>query len=332
MKMKSKTRGALGGLRLGLLIMAASISSAARADGENLIIAGTAPVDTALAQTVWTSTTGFPAFQGPDFSSLWASGSDANHGYIQQAVSTTAGAEHTLTFDWNVYGYFGSASGRVRALVLDADTGAVIADSGYTSAFAPAGNFAFTTWPTRTLTFTPNVSNIIVRLTGNQGIPGATNFRYPATTLVTNIVLTAGNLDTDGDGHPDDVDAFPNDPTEWADTDGDGVGDNSDAFPLDPTESVDTDGDGVGNNADACDTSDLSLTVVIGGQDTFVLNELFKDGCTITDLINKLADAGGSHGAFVSSVAHLTNDLKGSGVITNKEKAAIQKAAAQSGK
>ncbi|HBJ87351.1 MAG TPA: hypothetical protein DDZ88_26540 [Verrucomicrobiales bacterium] len=139
-------------------------------------------------------------------------------------------------------------------------------------------------------------------------------------------------VDTDGDGYPDDLDAFPNDPDEWADTDLDGVGDNGDAFPMDPAESVDTDGDGVGDNADACDTSDLSLTVVIGGQDTFVFNELFEDGCTITDLINGLAGAAGNHGAFVSSVAHLTNDLKSRGVITNKEKAAIQKAAAQSGR
>lgn len=95
---------------------------------------------------------------------------------------------------------------------------------------------------------------------------------------------------------------------------------------------MDTDGDGVGDNADACDTSDLSLTVVIGGQDTFVFNELFEDGCTITDLIVGLASSAGNHGAFLSSVAHLTNDLKSRGVITNKEKAAIQKVAAQSGK
>jgi YVTN family beta-propeller protein len=43
-------------------------------------------------------------------------------------------------------------------------------------------------------------------------------------------------VDTDGDGVPDDQDAFPNDPTEWADSDGDGHGDNSDAFPNDPTK------------------------------------------------------------------------------------------------
>ena len=59
-------------------------------------------------------------------------------------------------------------------------------------------------------------------------------------------------LDSDGDGVPDSLDAFPNDPNETTDTDGDGVGDNSDAFPDDPDESVDTDSDGVGDNSDNC--------------------------------------------------------------------------------
>lgn len=57
-------------------------------------------------------------------------------------------------------------------------------------------------------------------------------------------------LDRDGDGVPDDDDAFPDDPTESVDSDSDGVGDNSDVFPLDPTETSDLDGDGVGDNAD----------------------------------------------------------------------------------
>jgi hypothetical protein len=57
--------------------------------------------------------------------------------------------------------------------------------------------------------------------------------------------------DDDGDGYNDDVDAFPNDPTEWADSDGDGYGDNSDAFPNDPTEWTDSDSDGYGDNGDA---------------------------------------------------------------------------------
>lgn len=37
--------------------------------------------------------------------------------------------------------------------------------------------------------------------------------------------------DRDGDGIPDDKDAFPDDPLEWEDSDGDGIGDNSDQAP-----------------------------------------------------------------------------------------------------
>lgn len=40
--------------------------------------------------------------------------------------------------------------------------------------------------------------------------------------------------DDDGDGIPNEMDAFPNDPAEWADSDNDGIGDNGDAYPLDP--------------------------------------------------------------------------------------------------
>jgi len=57
-------------------------------------------------------------------------------------------------------------------------------------------------------------------------------------------------VDTDGDGVPNDIDAFPGDPSEWADTDGDGVGNNADAFDNDPTEWSDRDGDGQGDNSD----------------------------------------------------------------------------------
>ncbi len=68
------------------------------------------------------------------------------------------------------------------------------------------------------------------------------------------IETTTPDPDSDGDGVPDSVDAFPNDPTESVDSDGDGVGDNGDAFPTDPTESADSDSDGVGDNADAFPT------------------------------------------------------------------------------
>jgi hypothetical protein len=57
--------------------------------------------------------------------------------------------------------------------------------------------------------------------------------------------------DNDGDGVPNDEDAFPDDLSEWSDRDGDGVGDNGDVFPDDATESLDSDGDGYGDNGDA---------------------------------------------------------------------------------
>jgi len=36
------------------------------------------------------------------------------------------------------------------------------------------------------------------------------------------------NGDNDGDGHPNNSDAFPNNPNEWYDTDHDGIGNNAD--------------------------------------------------------------------------------------------------------
>jgi hypothetical protein len=57
--------------------------------------------------------------------------------------------------------------------------------------------------------------------------------------------------DSDGDGWGDNGDAFPADPAQWSDPDNDGYGETTDAFPNDPTEWKDTDGDGYGDNGDA---------------------------------------------------------------------------------
>ena len=60
-------------------------------------------------------------------------------------------------------------------------------------------------------------------------------------------------IDSDGDGTFDDVDAFPQDPTQTTDSDGDGFGDdingnNPDFFPTDVTQWHDFDRDGWGDN------------------------------------------------------------------------------------
>ena len=83
------------------------------------------------------------------------------------------------------------------------------------------------------------------------------------------VSIGSSTTDTDGDGVPDVLDAFPMDANETADNDGDGLGDNADtdddndgvsdsadAFPMDATETDDFDGDGVGDNADTDDDGD----------------------------------------------------------------------------
>jgi len=77
-------------------------------------------------------------------------------------------------------------------------------------------------------------------------IPGNSTFEYEQ-----------GCPDSDGDGRPDILDAFPEDPEEWEDSDNDGYGNNNDTFPMDATQHKDTDGDGYGdftygNGGDGC--------------------------------------------------------------------------------
>ncbi|UPQ89392.1 hypothetical protein [Vibrio sinaloensis] len=64
------------------------------------------------------------------------------------------------------------------------------------------------------------------------------------------------SVDSDGDGVPDTLDAFPNESDEWLDSDDDGVGNNQDAFAFNPNETSDFDSDGVGDNADLDDDND----------------------------------------------------------------------------
>jgi len=69
-------------------------------------------------------------------------------------------------------------------------------------------------------------------------------------------------------------------------------------------------------------------TIIIDGCDTGVDDHLLPDGSTISGKIADCAANAANHGDFVSCVASLTNDLKKAGIITGKEKGAIQSCAA----
>jgi hypothetical protein len=83
------------------------------------------------------------------------------------------------------------------------------------------------------------------------------------------------------------------------------------------------------DNGDACLGSDLSSTVVIGGNNSGVPNTLFTNGCTVKDFVNQCAASAKNHGAFASCTASLGNALLSNGIIDSAQKDALQSAAAK---
>lgn len=91
----------------------------------------------------------------------------------------------------------------------------------------------------------------------------------------------------------------------------------------------DADTDGVADGADQCPASDTQPFVVIDGCDSGVANTTLASGCTILDPITACAASPRNHGAFVRCVSQQMNALKKAGVISGKQKGAIQSCAAQ---
>ena len=76
--------------------------------------------------------------------------------------------------------------------------------------------------------------------------------------------------DDDNDGVADVLDAFDLDPNDWRDSDGDGVGDSKDAFPLDPLASSDRDLDFIADHLDPDDNNDgIADQDVTNGRDAY---------------------------------------------------------------
>ena len=87
---------------------------------------------------------------------------------------------------------------------------------------------------------------------------------------------------------------------------------------------IDTDGDGVPDLSDAFPNSNLAATVAVGACESGVANQLFGSGASMNDLIAAAIAGAPNHGAVVNAVAALTNQWKGDGLISGKEKGAIQ--------
>jgi hypothetical protein len=131
----------------------------------------------------------------------------------------------------------------------------------------------------------------------------------------------ADQRDTDGDGQGDVCDA---------DDDNDGVPDTGDNCPLVANpDQADFDHDGIG---DACDTDDDNDGVPDGTDscpNTAAGAVVNAAGCSI-DQLCPCASSWKNHGAYVSCVAHATNDFVAAGLLTGAEKGVIQSAAGAS--
>jgi hypothetical protein len=92
----------------------------------------------------------------------------------------------------------------------------------------------------------------------------------------------------------------------------------------------DADGDGIPDYDDCNPNSDLRPTIVVGGINTNVPNTLFPGGCTSSDLLTQIQGSATNHGDFVAGAALLTNDWVRQGIITGRQKGAIENAVARS--
>jgi hypothetical protein len=90
-----------------------------------------------------------------------------------------------------------------------------------------------------------------------------------------------------------------------------------------------SDFDGVPDGRDECLGSDERPTVVIGSCNSGAPNTVFSTGCRVSDAVAACGANAGDHGAFVSCVAHLANELRKAGLISGGQKGAVQSCAAQ---
>ncbi len=123
---------------------------------------------------------------------------------------------------------------------ISLNTHTIAASADAHGSITPAGSVVVTNGDSQTFAITPGQDYQVLEV------------RVDGTLIGTATSYTFNNITQDHTITASFVYVDPNP----ADSDGDGVPDEQDAFPLDPTETIDTDGDGTGNNSDLDDDGD----------------------------------------------------------------------------
>ena len=104
----------------------------------------------------------------------------------------------------------------------------------------------------------------------------------------------AESNDTDGDGYNNSVDAFPDDPDEWADSDGDNVGDNADVHDGYNDAALDAylsaNGYSTGGGAITQEAYDAAVAAKATAETALANAREARPGSTVIDVANDLAD------------------------------------------
>jgi hypothetical protein len=91
-----------------------------------------------------------------------------------------------------------------------------------------------------------------------------------------------------------------------------------------------SDGDGVPDGADSCVHSDLAPTVVIESCDSRAPNTVLSTGCSASDLAQRCDTENPGTLRYLGCMNRLGRDLKEQGVITARQRLALQLCAVRS--
>jgi len=164
----------------------------------------------------------------------WGDGVISDWGNAGQSHAWTGNGNHCIKA--RAKDALGATSGwsGCSYINISINTHSIEASAQASGSITPSGSIVVDNGGSQTFAITPdeNYQVLEVRVDGNL-IGNASTYTFNDVTqdhtiIVSFVYVDPSPIDSDGDGVPDEQDAFPTDPAETIDTDGDGTGNNAD--------------------------------------------------------------------------------------------------------